>query len=103
MAATMDLEARQLIASAYKKTEQCLVENKEKLEQLSELLLQKETLNYNEVEALLGPPPFGKKHLVSPVDFEQGLNEQVEEIERQELQGNSKSKEGNSDSRDLFC
>lgn len=105
LAATMDLEARQLIASAYKRTEECLIEHKEKLEQLSELLLQKETLNYNEVEALLGPPPFGKKHLVSPVDFEHGLDQQVEELERQELEG--KAKEGNrndsGDSRDLFC
>jgi len=86
-AATMDLEARQLIAAAYKKTENCLLENKEKLEQLSELLLQKETLNYNEVEALLGPPPFGKKHLISPVDYEHGLEQQVSEIERQEEKG----------------
>jgi len=86
-AATMDLEARQLIAAAYKKTENCLLENKEKLEQLSELLLQKETLNYNEVEALLGPPPFGKKHLISPVDYEHGLEQQVNEIERQEEKG----------------
>ena len=54
LAATMDLEARQLIAEAYRRTEECLSTHKDKLEALSELLLQKETLNYEDVEQLLG-------------------------------------------------
>jgi spastic paraplegia protein 7 len=65
--ATMDLEAKQMIAEAYKRTEVCLKENHEKLEALAQLLLERETLNYPEVEALLGPPPHGKKHLVTPL------------------------------------
>merc|ERR1712241_1232521 len=39
-AATMDLEAKQMIAAAYKKTGNCLLENKQNLEKLSEMLLQ---------------------------------------------------------------
>jgi len=73
---TIDLEARKLIAQAYKRTEGVLQENQDKLEILAQKLLEVETLNYNDVEELLGPPPFGKKNLVSPVDYEQGLRQQ---------------------------
>merc|ERR1712240_372823 len=73
---TMDLEAKKLIAQAYKRTEEVLQGNQDKLEILAQKLLEVETLNYDDVEALLGPPPFGKKNLVSPVDYEQGLKQQ---------------------------
>merc|ERR1711973_492795 len=76
--AAMDLEARQLIAEAYAKTEDVLKEHSKALEIMAEALLEKETLNYDDVEALLGPPPFGKKHLVSPVDYENQLKKQGE-------------------------
>merc|ERR1711915_319413 len=76
LAATMDLEARNLIAEAYKRTESLLQEHQNKLEQLATLLIQKETLSYQDVEDLLGPPPFGKKHLVTPIDYETQLKEQ---------------------------
>jgi len=69
LAATIDMEARQLIAEAYKRTETLLSENQEKLEILTQMLLEKETLNYQDVEDLLGPPTFGKKHLVTPLDY----------------------------------
>jgi len=76
LAATMDLEAKQMIAEAYKATEELLQSNKDKLEILAQKLLEVETLNYDDVEALLGPPPFGKKNLVSPIEYEQGLDQQ---------------------------
>ena len=53
-------------------------EHSKALEIMAEALLEKETLNYDDVEALLGPPPFGKKHLVSPVDYENQLKKQGE-------------------------
>jgi hypothetical protein len=34
-------------------------------------------LNYDDVEALIGPPPHGKKNLIEPADFEQSVNEQA--------------------------
>jgi spastic paraplegia protein 7 len=77
LAATIDMEAKQLIAKAYQKTENLLRENQDKLEKLSKLLLEKETLNYQDVEDLLGPPTYGKKHLVTPLDYEQQLKEQA--------------------------
>lgn len=47
--------------------------------QLAETLLKKETLRYEEVEALIGPPPHGKKKLVEPTDFENAVSEKPEE------------------------
>lgn len=44
---------------------------------MAEALLSKETLNYEEVEALLGPPPFGKKKLIGPEEFEVGVNDEA--------------------------
>jgi spastic paraplegia protein 7 len=74
--ATMDHEARALISTAYKRTEELLIHHKELLKILAEALLAKETLNYDDVLKLLGPPPHGKKNLVSPVDFENSINNQ---------------------------
>jgi len=78
LAATMDLEARQMIAEAYKRTEAVLMEHGDKLELLAQRLLEVETLNYADVVELIGPPPHGKKHLVSPVEYEHGLKQQSE-------------------------
>lgn len=41
--------------------------------QLAENLFKKETLNYDDVEALIGPPPHGKKNLVDPAEFEENV------------------------------
>ena len=53
-------------------------EHKAQLALMAEELLKRETLNYDDVEKLLGPPPHGKKHLVSPADYERQLREQGE-------------------------
>lgn len=66
----MDAEASQLIVDSYKKTEKLLLDNKDKLKLIAEELLKKETLTHEEVEKLIGPPPFGKKHLVDPADMD---------------------------------
>jgi spastic paraplegia protein 7 len=73
----MDREANLLITKAYTSTEQLLKENKENLRVMAEALLERETLNYDDVEKLLGPPPHGKKHLVSPVDYDNELKRQA--------------------------
>ncbi|KAG6449168.1 hypothetical protein O3G_MSEX005890 [Manduca sexta] len=69
----IDLEARKLIANAYFTTEQLLRNNQDKLKQLAEELLKKETLNFKEVQAILGPPPFPGKKFIDPVEFETNL------------------------------
>lgn len=43
--------------------------------QLAETLLKKETLRYEEVEELIGPPPHGKKTMVDNLDFDDPLPE----------------------------
>lgn len=66
--------------------------------QLAENLIRKETLNYNDVEVLIGPPPFGKKRLVEPADFEESVTQSAREydsaatgdVNKNEEQPNSK-------------
>ncbi|XP_008560539.1 paraplegin [Microplitis demolitor] len=70
LANLMDLEARQLVAKAYQHTEKLLKNNADKLEKISRQLLKQETLTYEEVEALIGPPPFGKKKKVDFIEFD---------------------------------
>lgn len=62
----IDLEARQMVAEAYKHTEKVIKDNLEKLHKLANLLLEKETINATDVENLIGPPPFGRKTLIDP-------------------------------------
>lgn len=52
--------------------------------QLAETLLEKETLNYDDVEKLIGPPPFGKKRLIGPAEFEESVNKAAEEGREEE-------------------
>jgi len=77
LANAMDEEARSIIAKAYKRTERLLIEHKELLEKLAEALLEKETLNFADVELLIGPPPHGQKNFIEPLQFEAELNEQA--------------------------
>ncbi|PBC26254.1 paraplegin [Apis cerana] len=67
----MDAEVRRIIIEAYKTTEKLLQDNKDKLIILAETLLKKETLTYKDIEALIGPPPFGKKDLTELQEYEE--------------------------------
>lgn len=69
LASLIDHRARQLVADAYKKTEQVLELNKDKLKILAEALLERETLNYNDVVKLIGNPPHGVKNKIEVFDF----------------------------------
>uniref|UniRef100_A0A2H1WZ70 SFRICE_029524 n=1 Tax=Spodoptera frugiperda TaxID=7108 RepID=A0A2H1WZ70_SPOFR len=69
----MDLEARKLIGEAYFRTEKLLRDNKGKLIMLAEELLKKETLNFKDVQRILGPTPFPHKKFIDPVEFETNL------------------------------
>ncbi|KAH7978255.1 hypothetical protein HPB49_004930 [Dermacentor silvarum] len=39
------------------------------IDELGRELLKREVLNYADIEALIGPPPFGKKHLIEVLDL----------------------------------
>ncbi|XP_055682914.1 paraplegin [Lutzomyia longipalpis] len=70
----IDVEVRNLVASAYSKTEEILRENRDLLTKLAETLLEKETLNYDQVVALIGPPRYeAAKRTIEPVEFEDSL------------------------------
>ncbi|XP_052752497.1 paraplegin [Galleria mellonella] len=69
----IDLESRKLIADAYYRTENILRTNQDKLKALAEELLKNETLNFQQVQDILGPPPFPRKKFVDPVEFENSL------------------------------
>lgn len=97
MDSIIDHEARNVVSHAYQTTEDILNKHRDKLEkvmpisfsfllsfsfmlmlcallQLAEALLDKETLDYDEVVNLIGPPPFDPaKRQVDSVEFEQSL------------------------------
>uniref|UniRef100_A0A673UW46 SPG7 matrix AAA peptidase subunit, paraplegin n=1 Tax=Suricata suricatta TaxID=37032 RepID=A0A673UW46_SURSU len=62
----MDHEAKLLVAKAYRHTEQVLRDNLDKLQALANALLEKEVINYEDIEALIGPPPHGPKKMIAP-------------------------------------
>ncbi|XP_033223072.1 paraplegin [Belonocnema kinseyi] len=66
----MDAAASRLIVESYKRVEKLLLANNDKLQLIAEELLKRETLSYEDVEKLIGPPPFGKKQLVDPSDLD---------------------------------
>ncbi|XP_067140149.1 mitochondrial inner membrane m-AAA protease component paraplegin [Centruroides vittatus] len=99
LARTIDEQAQILVAKAYKHTERILVDNADKLKVLAESLLEKEILNYDDVEKLLGPPPHGKKQLIENLDWGPLKEEtkptgdtQNKKISRDETKNSSKTK-----------
>lgn len=72
----IDVECRQLIQSAYFKAEKILKTNNDKLKKLAEELLKNESLNYEQVVELIGPPKNeAAKKKIDSVEFEQSLND----------------------------
>ncbi|XP_029641420.1 paraplegin isoform X1 [Octopus sinensis] len=64
LAALIDEEAKKLVAQAYQHAENVLMKNKDKLHVLAKALLEKEVLTYEDIELLIGPPPYGKKETI---------------------------------------
>ncbi|KAM7146603.1 mitochondrial inner membrane m-AAA protease component paraplegin [Macrochelys suwanniensis] len=62
----MDHEAKVLVAQAYRHTEKLLLHNRDKLQTLANTLLEKEVINYEDMEALIGLPPHGPKKMIVP-------------------------------------
>ncbi|XP_043455854.1 paraplegin isoform X2 [Prionailurus bengalensis] len=62
----MDHEAKVLVAKAHRHTEKVLRDNQDKLQALANALLEKEVINYEDIEALIGPPPHGPKKMIAP-------------------------------------
>ncbi|CAG9770542.1 unnamed protein product [Ceutorhynchus assimilis] len=79
-ASLIDIESRKLVGKAYQSTEEVLKKHKDKLQLLAETLLKQETLNYADVEKLLGPPPYGEKKLIDPAEFEENIRKDAGDV-----------------------
>lgn len=69
-AQTIDEEVRSLVEQAYKRAKQILFENKDKLIQLAERLLEKEVLFREDLEDIFGKRPFEEEQPSQPADAE---------------------------------
>merc|ERR1719322_797878 len=67
LSALMDHEARELVQKAHQRALQLLRENKKLLIDLSDELYRRETLDYDAVCDVIGPPKFGDKRQISEV------------------------------------
>uniref|UniRef100_A0A452ESQ0 SPG7 matrix AAA peptidase subunit, paraplegin n=1 Tax=Capra hircus TaxID=9925 RepID=A0A452ESQ0_CAPHI len=79
----MDHEARLLVATAYRHTEQVLRDNLDKLHALASALLEKEVINYEDIEALIGPPPHGPKKRIAPQKWSDAQREKQDSGEEE--------------------
>ena len=57
-ARVIDTEVRELVDRSYKRTKQLMIEKKDLVEKMAQALLDKEVLNLEQLEALLGQRPF---------------------------------------------
>ncbi|XP_068117082.1 mitochondrial inner membrane m-AAA protease component paraplegin isoform X2 [Hyperolius riggenbachi] len=80
----MDYEAQQLVSLAYKRTEQLLLDNRDKLQMLASALLEKEVINYSDIEALIGPPPHGPKTMIAPQSWIEAEKDQQDNGEEEQ-------------------
>jgi AFG3 family protein len=58
----IDIEVRNMIDSCYEKTKALLIEKRDKLEELAQILLKREILFQHDLEEILGPRPYETKH-----------------------------------------
>jgi len=77
LASLIDFEVGRLVNRAFDEAYAIVEKNKDKLVKVAEELLKKETLNYDEVEKLIGPPLHGKKRMIDPLEFETSLRNAV--------------------------
>ncbi len=62
----IDEEVSKMIEAAYERTKKILIENKDKLKTLAELLLEKEVIFKEDVEKIFGKRPFEKDEIEKP-------------------------------------
>uniref|UniRef100_A0ABI0NNW9 SPG7 matrix AAA peptidase subunit, paraplegin n=1 Tax=Bos taurus TaxID=9913 RepID=A0ABI0NNW9_BOVIN len=77
------LAPRLLVATAYRHTEQVLRDNLDKLHALASALLEKEVINYEDIEALIGPPPHGPKKKIAPQKWSDAQREKQDSGEEE--------------------
>ena len=87
-AQTIDSEVRTLIELAYQRAKKILLENKDKLETLANLLLEKEVIFREDLEKIFGKRPFGEQEI---------FKEKPAEVEASQVE---KTKDNHDDKED---
>ncbi len=94
----MDEEARKIVEDAYTRTVTLIREKREQVKSIAELLLEKETINHDDIVALLGDRPFASHH--SYEEFVQSkLQEYEEEEEHNEEEDEAEASDGPDDDK----
>lgn len=75
----IDTEVKKIIDNQYNACKELILANKDKLEQLAERLLEKETISLPDIVEILGPRPF--PHKSNLVEYLEELKERVKEDE----------------------
>uniref|UniRef100_A0A674E4F5 SPG7 matrix AAA peptidase subunit, paraplegin n=1 Tax=Salmo trutta TaxID=8032 RepID=A0A674E4F5_SALTR len=97
----MDHEAKLLIARAYRQTEKLLLDNRDKLIMLANALLEREVVNYEDIEALLGPPPHGPKKMIAPQSWIEAEKDKQDTGEDDEPRPRPRRKDDNDEHLNL--
>ncbi|GJQ08558.1 hypothetical protein GpartN1_g349.t1 [Galdieria partita] len=74
-AASIDREVRELLSSAYRRTYALLLDKKENIQQVAELLLEREQIGYEDLVRILGKRPFKEVR-----DYEEILEQSKKEV-----------------------
>jgi len=84
-AKAMDEEAKRIVDEAYQQTVALIKERREEVDKVAKLLLEKETINHDEVYDLIGERPFkgdaNYNEFVSRRSSERGSEEEVPEAD----------------------
>jgi len=93
----IDSEISKLVESAYDRAKDLLTKNKEKLQKLATLLLEKEVIFSEDLENVFGKRPYGSENIVDTLvidpDVKEVLEKLVEPTEKKVTKAKKKSKE----------
>jgi len=77
----IDIEVRKMIDECYEVTKKLLIEKRDRLESLSQILLKREILFQHDLEEILGKRPFDPKHTEEAISAEIKQTEKVQTTE----------------------
>ena len=94
----IDVEVRKMIDECYVVTKELLNEKREKLDELSQVLLKREILFQHDLEEILGKRPFDPKNIEEAVPIEEVIEEIKTEMEETKVDVVAETTEEKKDS-----
>jgi cell division protease FtsH len=82
----IDKEISKIIEAQYQRALSILKDNKDKLEQLADLLFEKEVIFKDDMEKIFGERPFKKPEMIKPKHLQNG-KEKTEDLSKKDLNG----------------